>query len=386
MILVYHLNLSIKFHILHSMKRVQSCIVALVAALLGNVVLLAQPGGSMMRADSLAREAMKHMDANLPQTALEQWDLALRESPGYVPFLYEKAVTLVMAERQKDAIAILESIYRDTLLRDRGYQLLGNCYDILEDTARARSYYEEGVRAFPTSGRLHFEIGQLYYRANDRPMAQKWWVLGTQSEPGFATNYYWLAKFFSETRERIWAAFYGELFLNLERNTIRTREISKLVFDMWNLSMRIGDTTDPMRFCSDETLEIPDRRGGGMMSFPEAFEFTIATSAQTLFKGDTIVNRLSIEQLVDLRYRFMRGWISAGYDTTYTNDLLKWNAWLLKQARFKDYLWWLYSYGDKREMNLYFRKNEDRYDTFLVWFAENSLRFDRPMCVGLGCP
>lgn len=367
------------------MRRTASFIFIAVGVMMAPCLSQAQDGTSP-RADSLSREAMKYMDSNLPQTALDLWNKALLEVPGYVPFLYEKAVTLVMAERQSEAITILEPIYRDTMLRDRGYQLIGNCYDILQDTGKARRLYEEGVQRYPASGRLHFEIGQLFYRANDRPMAQQWWLQGTRNEPGFATNYYWLAKFFSETRERIWSALYGELFLNLERNTTRTREISKLVFDMWNLSMRIGDSTDPMRFCSDETLEIPDERGGGMMSFPEAFEFTMATSAQTLFKTDTVIKRLSIEQLVDLRYRFMRGWISARYDSTYTNDVLRWNAWLLRQARFKEYLWWLYSYGNPREMNQYFRKNDDRYDGFLVWFSENGLAFDHPLCVGLGCP
>jgi tetratricopeptide (TPR) repeat protein len=340
----------------------------------------------MTRADSLAREAMRYMDGNLPQSAITAWDTALKEVPGYVPFLYEKAVALVMAERHREAIDLLEPIYRDSLLRDRGYQLLGNCHDILEDTASARRYYEDGIKAFPTSGRLHFEIGQLYYRNNDRDKAQKWWMAGTRAEPSFATNYYWLAKFYSETRERIWSAFYGELFLNIERNSPRTREISKLVFEMWNLSMRVGDSTDPMRFCSDEAREVPDRRGGNMMSFLESFEFTMAQSAQTLLTKDTVLTRLSIEQLVDLRYRFMRGWASSGKDTTYPNDLLSWNSWMLKQGRFKDYLWWLFAYGDSREMNIYFRKNADRYDTFLVWFAENSLHFDTPKCVGLGCP
>lgn len=360
-------------------------LVAVVSALLAPCHVV-QLSAQFRRADSLSREAIKAMDANLPQSALDLWNKALQEVPGYVPFLYEKSVTLVMADRQAEAIDVLLPIYRDTVLRDRGYQLLGNCYDVLQDTANARLYYEEGIKRYPGSGRLHFEIGQLYYRNNNRAEANTWWLRGTRSEPMFATNYYWLAKSYSETRERIWSAFYGELFLNLERSSARTREISKLVYDMWNLSMRIGDSTDPMRFCSDETLEAPDKRGGGMMSFPEAFEFTIATSAQTMFKTDTIISRLSIEQLVDLRYRFLRGWISAGYDSTYTNDVLRWNAWLLKQARLKDYLWWLYSYGNQAEMNRYFRKNEDRYDTFLVWFSDNGLAFDHPMCVGLGCP
>jgi tetratricopeptide (TPR) repeat protein len=337
------------------------------------------------RADSAAKKAVEMMDNNLPESALEVWDVAIKLVPYYVPYKYEKAVCYVMAKKYQDAKDVLKGIYTDRTLGDRGYQLLGNCYDFLEDTAASFAVYSDGLIANPKSGRLHFEIGQRKYLQKDRKGAHEFWLKGTRAEPRYATNYYWLARSYSETRDRLWSALFGEAFLNLERNTQRTREISKLVYDMWNLSMRLGDTLDPINFCTEETLEVPDKRGPDVMNFPTAFEFTVAQASQPFIIKDSVIKGLSIEKLVDLRYRFTRAWISSGNDSLHTNDLLRWSMYLQKQGRLKEYLWWLYSYGDIREMNAYFKKNEERYDVFLVWFGENQLSFDKPLCLGLGC-
>jgi len=338
------------------------------------------------RADSAAKKAVEMMDNNLPESALQKWDEAIALVPTYAPYKYEKAVCLVMGKKHAEAAEVLKPIYKDRQLGDRGFQLLGNCYDFLEDTAASRRLYEEGIAAYPESGRLHFELGQRYYLDKNREMAHKYWLQGTRAEPKYPTNYFWLAKSYSETRDRLWAAMYAEAFLNLERNSQRTREMSKLVFDMWVLSLRIGDTLDPINFCTDATLEEPDRRGPNVMNFPTAFEFTVAQATQPFIIKDSVITSLTVEKLVDLRYRFTRAWATSGNDSLHVNDIIRWNMYLQKQGRLKEYLWWLNSYGNVREMNDYFRKNEDRYETFLAWYSDNQLPFDKPLCIGLGCP
>ena len=150
--------------------------------------------------------------------------------------------------------------------------------------------------------------------------------------------------------------------------------------------MRLGDTVDPINFCSDELLELPSPQGISQMSFPVAFEYNIALAAQPFVPKDSVLKRLSVESLIDLRYRFIRAWSKAGYNKTYPNDVLQWNSDLQEKGRLKEYLWWLYGYGDKSEMSRYYKKNGDRYDTFLVWFGENGMPFESPLCLGLGCP
>ena len=362
----------------------RSLIVLLVAMLLGQASMHAQR--DPLRADDEAGKALDFMDRNLPESAIQAWDKALALMPDYRPYIYEKAVCLTMTKRFDDAIALLTPIYTDTSLKDRGYQLLGACYDERQDTSSSRRIYREGLAAYPTSGRLHFEMGQQYYVALDRTVAHQWWARGTQADPTYAKNYYWLAKSFAQTKDILWAMQYAELFLNLERNTQRTAEMSQLCFELWNKALKIGDANDPINFCSDELLEQPDPRGQNVMSFPVAFEYQMALAASVVTPKDTVTRRLSIEQMVDLRYAFTRAWIKAGLDTLHRNDLLTWNVELQRQGKLKDYLWWLYAYGDKTEMNRFFRKNEQRYDTFLVWFGENGMVFRKPLCVGYRCP
>lgn len=360
-----------------------SLFAAIVLSVVSACPLKAQPDAR--KADNEAGRAIEYMNSNLPESAIEAWNRAILSMPTYLPYRYEKAVSLVMAKRYQDAVVELQSIYTDTSLQDRGYQLLGNCYDMLEDTVRSRAYYREGLLAFPKSGRLHFEMGQQYFLDRKIDVANDWWLRGSRAEPAFATNYYWLARSYAETKDRIWAVFFGEVFLNIERHTSRTRDISRLLYDVWNRSMKLGDSLDPINFCSDELLEIPDSRGSATLAFPVAFEYTIATSAQPFIPKDSVLRVLSIEKLVDLRYRFMRSWYALGYEVKHPNVLLAWNKRLQDQGRLKEYLWWLYGYGDKAEMSRYYKKNGDRYDTFLVWFSENGMSFEQPLCLGLGC-
>ncbi|MDZ4746628.1 MAG: tetratricopeptide repeat protein [bacterium] len=332
-----------------------------------------------------AQMAVDNMDNNQPEAAIVAWERALALAPDNVPFRYEFALANVMAKRYDSAIALLAPIYRNPQLLDRGYQLLGNCYDMLNDSARSLPYYREGLVAFPQSGRLHYEMGAAALIDGNPMDATEWWRKGAQFEPAFATNYYWLARTHAGTRDRIWGVLYAEAFLNLERNTQRTREISKLLFDTWNASMMLGDTTDPINFCTDSLLEILSPNGPNVMSFPVAFEYTIATSAEPLIPSVGVTKRLTVAQMVDVRIRMVKAWSKAGYDTLYPNDVLTWNVRYLKSGWLKEYLWWVYSYGDKKEMNEYFKANEDRYDNFLGWYGQNSPSFKNPLCIDLRC-
>lgn len=332
-----------------------------------------------------AQRALDFMDRGQPETALDIWKRVLKLSPNNTPFRYEYALANVMAKQYDGAIEILLPIYRDPQLIDRGYQLIGNCYDLKNDSSKSLPYYREGLVAFPKSGRLHYEMGAAALIDGNTAAALEWWRKGTRVEPAFATNYYWLARTYSSTRDKIWGILYAEAFLNLERSSQRTRDVSKLVFDTWNASIALGDTLDPINFCSDSLLEKPSPKGANTMSFPVAFEYTVATSAAHLAPSTGVAKRLTVEQLVDIRVRLAKAWDKAGYAALYPNTVMDWNVKYSKAGWLREYLWWLYSYGDKVEMNAYFKANETKYDTFLGWFGKNSPSFDEPLCIDLHC-
>jgi len=332
------------------------------------------------------RKAVDLMDRNLPDEAITYWDKAITAMPDFAPYRYERALCHVMAKRYEAAIGVLTPIYTDTNLFDRGYQLLGNCYDYLEDTSRSREIYEAGLAAWPTSGRLHYELGAAAYLKQDVTSALNWWVKGTKVEPTFATNYYWICKGLAPTKDKLWAVLYGELFLNLEPNTERTQEISSLLFATWNKAISLGHPDDPINFCSEKTLNEPSPYGPATMNFPMAFEFTVATSSQMFIPTEGVKERLSIKELVDIRVTFIRGWMSGEYAKRYPNDLLAFHAKLLEDGWLDEYFWWLFGHGDLDEMRQHYRENANRYDTFLAYFGTTpGLDFSTPLCVGIGC-
>lgn len=333
-----------------------------------------------------ANRAIQLMDGGLGRQAIAEWDKAIALEPSIIAYQYERVLCYVMEKDYATALTMLEPIYRDSSLFDRGYQLMGNIYALREDSAKAAAYYREGITAYPTSGRLHYELGAVAFLDRKVPEALDLWKRGTRAEPAFATNYYWLAKVYADSKEKLWSVLYAEAFLNLERSTDRTKEISKLLFDTWNAALRLGDTLDPINLASEETLEVPSALGPAQMNAAMAFEFMVANAGQHLIPQQGVLQQLTLSQLVDLRIRFIRAWTQGGKDTTYRNDVLSFERTVLQAGWIKEYFYWLYSYGDKRAMNEYFRSNEHRYDTFLAWFGDNQMPFDKPLCLELSCP
>lgn len=358
-------------------------LVVVFIALVGTAPALAQLSDDSVQV--LVRDAVDFMDRNLGAEAERTWDRVIAARPDFVPYKYERTISLIMQQKYPEAIKALEPIYQDSLLYDRGYQLIGNCYDLLGDSTKSMPYYREGLARYPKSGRLHYELGAAALIDGDLRQAFDWWVQGTQVEPQFATNYYWICKSLSATPYKIWSVLYGELFLNLERATSRTKEVSEILYITWTAAMRLGDTVDPINFCPDELLAEPSPFGPAVMNFPTAFEFTVATSSQKFIPESGVLKRLTIEQLVETRKAFIKGWEGAGYLEKYPNTVLDWHARVAKAGWLEEYLWWLYAYGDKKEMNGYFRKNEGRYDTFLGWFMSNSMDLSIAPCVGYRC-
>jgi tetratricopeptide (TPR) repeat protein len=352
---------------------------------IGLVALAPASRASTDSLEILVRNAVDFMDRNLPAEAEKNWVKVIAARPDVSQYKYERAICLIMQQKYADAAQALQPIYTDTALFDRGYQLLGNCYDLMDDSARSMPIYREGLVRYPRSGRLHYELGAAAMVDGEIRQAFEWWVKGTQAEPQFPTNYYWICKSLSATQYKIWSVFYGELFLNLERATTRTKEISEILYITWTAAMRLGDTVDPINFCPEELLDEPSPFGPTEMNFATAFEFTVATSSQKFIPDSGVVKRLSIAQLVETRRTFIKAWEAAGYLTKYPNAIFDWHAKMAKSGWLDEYLWWLYAYGDKKEMTQYFRKNEGRYDTFLGWFMSNGMDFSTAPCVGYSC-
>ena len=99
-------------------------------------------------------------------------------------------------------------------------------------------------------------------------------------------NYYRAARIYCVTNEELWGMLYGEIFMNLERGSNRTAEISKLLYDTYKREIKFtSDTSYSVSFASSIIVEINDKASlslpyGAMVYEPtllfSIIEFSIA--------------------------------------------------------------------------------------------------------------
>lgn len=338
---------------------------------------------TIARVENQIRMAVRFMDRGYPAKALPLWDSVVATMPDRIPYQYERVVTLTMMERFQEALDNLTRFYQHPDLLDRGYQMMGNIYGFLDSAEKSIELYNAGFQQFPTSGRLHFELGNVAYVQSRYSEAIQWWMNGIRNEPHFATNYYWIAKLSAISSNKLWTLIFGETFLNMERHSSRTREMSKLLFETWNAGIFLGDSVDPIRYCSDSLLGLPGPDGPSSMAFPMAFEFTLANVLASFTPSVGIKTRLSIEEWVKVRSDFLKEWKRQGNHERFPNTLFDWLFAVNDAGYLSEYLHFMFSYGDTDEMTIYYKQNSERYDNFLAWFTTNTISIDSTSLFGM---
>jgi tetratricopeptide (TPR) repeat protein len=175
----------------------------------------------------LTQDAIAAVDRGEIDAALATFARALELDPDNTGIAYEQAFALYRAGRFADAARTLEPLAASAA-EDVVPQLLGNCYDELGQPERAMATYRDGIRRFPSSGRLHFELGLVAGAHEGRDAALAAWQHGVEVAPAFPSNYFALAMTLADT-DPLAAALYGEAFMTLERATPRTAQASAVV-------------------------------------------------------------------------------------------------------------------------------------------------------------
>ena len=179
--------------------------------------------------------------------------------PDKALYVYELALAHYLKEDYEEAKSLLKQILKDKDASDRFYQLLGNCYDILGNSKKALDTYDDGLKLFPGSGSLWLEKGNVYWNKKDYAGALSFYEKGIEVQPGFSSNYYRASLIYLNSTEEIWGMIYGELFINLERNSKRTSEMSKLLYETYKREIKItSDTSISVSFSRNATISLAD--------------------------------------------------------------------------------------------------------------------------------
>jgi hypothetical protein len=316
------------------------------------------------------REAIKLMKSGKVDESIVLLEEAQKLDPKRFDYPYELALAYYYKEDYPRAAKMLEELKGHKDVEDLLFQLLGNSYSILRDTTKAFAAYNEGLARFPNSGRLYLEKGNVYLNHKEYSKAIPLYEKGIEKDPSYPSNYYRAAKLFLSSTDEVWGLIYGEIFINLERNTDRTAEMSKLLFDTYKSEIHFsGDTSVKAGFC--QTIIDASSLDGKNFKLPFCmiFETTMAISPI----GEKSITLSSLNRI---RNSFISNYFKSKHDKGYYNPLFTYLKKMSDAGHIEAYNHWILMKGDEDEFETWYASNEQKWKAFVEWFSTNELTLD----------
>ncbi|MFT5336970.1 MAG: tetratricopeptide (TPR) repeat protein [Luteibaculaceae bacterium] len=324
------------------------------------------------KAQKMGIEAVQIMDEGDYNTSIKMLKKARKLDPESIHYDYEIAYALYSQKKYKKAIKILEKIIVDPEAVDVHFQLLGNAYDLIGMPDKAILSYVKGQAVFPQSGKLYLEPGIVEYYRENYDKAISYWEKGISVEPNFASNYFWLGRTFSFSDELIWSVLYGEIFMNLERNTKRTVEMSEILFKSYSKAIQLFPDSVSVNFSNRFELTKDDLE---IFPFSMTYGINMVLSA-TISLLDRENNNITIRDIHDIRSLFLANWFEKGNDSTYTNVLFDFQREISVNGFMEPYGFWLLMKGNEEAFGVWYEENETLFNAFAEWFNKIDLEID----------
>lgn len=318
-----------------------------------------------------ASKAMDFFNRKDYDNAIKYFREALKTDKDNTDYEYEIALAYVMKKEQDKAIAILQKIITSKTVKDNYYQLLGNLYAEKDDTAKARATYSDGLKALKKSGRLRMELGAMRLQEHLLDEAIDEFEEGIQTDPGFYQNYYWAAKSYSGTSEKIWSILYAEVFANAQSGSVRMGEISRMYYEVNRKVFEEFDQSKQQMQFSKATKGATDASNLNQVSFEETVNSLMTTGAQEVkFNRDF---EIPISAIDTIHTQFVKDWFARGWDKKFPNDILSRKKQLLDKGLLTAYHYYLMQFAKPLEAQDYINKHKNEYKKLEQWLKEHPL-------------
>ena len=317
------------------------------------------------------QEAIKLMDDGKFDESIKLLEEAQKLDPERIDYPYELAYAHYAKEDFKGAIKILEKNIDHKDVTESLFQLLGNSYDASGNSKKAFEVYDAGLKKFPNSGMIYLEKGNVHWSKKEYNKALSFYEKGIEVDPKFPSNYYRAARVYCGSTEEVWGMIYGELFMNLERNSKRTSEISKLLFDTYKSEIKFSsDTSFSVSFSQNATVNVNDLKDPSKMKLP----YGIGVYEPTLMISMLSAKSIDIQSLDQIRSSFVDNYFRNGNDKTYPNVLFTYQKKVKDAGHMEAYNHWILMKGDDDGFDKWHSANKAKWDSFIKWFGDNGLK------------
>jgi hypothetical protein len=309
-------------------------------------------------------DAVKLIDAEKYDEAIGMLRECEKIDPKEYTYPYEIALAYTYNKQYDKAIDQLLKIKNYENLRADYYQLLGNNYDYLEKPEKAIATYDEGLKKFPDAGRLYLERGVVFEFEKKYDEAIASYEKGMRVEPNYPSNYYRAAKIYLKTNDRLSGLIYGEIFMNLERTTSRTREMSEQLYEGYKSSMIfVSQDQKKTEFCPAVIdAEKYDKNKLLPLCMNFALSFVVAMMKHHEFNYDN---------LVQIRQDFLPEYQKLKLNNS-PNVLLNYFKTMEDKKVFNAYNYYIFQAANKDAFAEWQTKNQDEYNHFEDWYTTTS--------------
>lgn len=321
-----------------------------------------------------ALEAIKIMDKGEIEKAISMLEESLNIDTKNYLYPYEIGYAHYLNKDYEKAIKILKKVIKFKKVKEDSFILLAGTLDVSGQPDEAIKIYDKGIKKFPNSGKLYFEKAIALEALEKYEEALNHWEKGIKLTPSYPSNYHAASIYYCKyTTEKLWGILYGELFLNMERGSKRTEEISKLIYDTYKSSIIMDSESEgKVSFSKNNEIVIPKNMNKFKFPFAMPYEMTMAL-AITSEMGN---NNMGIASFHNIRKEFINHWYDAKRHKEYPNIIYDWHKKLIDKDYFESYNYWMLMKGNEEEFDIWYENNSQEFDDFLEWFSKNPLVID----------
>ena len=317
------------------------------------------------------REAITLMDKGQFDESIKLLKEAEKLDPKNFNYPYEMAYAYYGKADYKEAIKILEKNKAHSDVNDRLFQLLGNSYDLSGNPEKALAAYDEGLKVFPNSGEIYLEKGNLLWAKEKYVEALEFYEKGIEVNPEFPSNYYRAARIYCHSTEEVWGMIYGEIFMNLERNSKRTAEISKLLYDTYKSQITaVNENSFSVSFSKNATITMTDAADPSKLKLP----YGIGFYEPGLMTGLIFVKTIDQASLNQLRSGFVDFYMNGENNKKYPTNLFDYQKKVKDAGHMEAYNYWVLMKGDEDGFLKWQSANKEKWEAFITWFLENQMK------------
>lgn len=324
-------------------------------------------------------EAIQLMESGNIGESIILLNEVLKEEPDSYVAGYELGYAYYLKKDYKEAIKIMKKLEKHKDVNHLLYGMIGNAYDELGESKKALKTYDDALKKFPEKGILYLNKGVTLMRQEDYNGALAIFEKGIEADPIFPSNYYWAAKMFNlDTEEKNWGMIYGEIFMNLERNSRRTQEISKLLYDTYKNNITIvNDTSVALSFTKKEqTIYLDKKKSGDAAYLLKALSQAYNSSVYDSVMKEAVLpapKEIDLTSLNTIRNKFVTIYTEK-YGESDPNVLFTFQKEIQALGLMNAYNHWILMQGDLDAFDEWHAENQQEWDRFVNWFTANPIQ------------